>query len=114
MSDPTTESEKRRLYHRIRYPLPERPKFQCADQICAVLDISARGLRYAIVGDALPNPHDLIKGILCCRRSAPVNIEGTVMRVQNGTIALYLHQEIPFTVLVAEQRYLHQRYPMWS
>ncbi|MBZ4194133.1 MAG: PilZ domain-containing protein [Candidatus Contendobacter sp.] len=113
MSDPTTESEKRRLYHRIRYPLPERPKFQCADQICAVLDISARGLRYAIVGDALPNPHDLIKGILCCRRSAPVNIEGTVMRVQNGTIALYLHQEIPFTVLVAEQRYLHQRYPMW-
>ena len=106
--------DERRQYHRIRYPLPERPKFECAGQTCAVLDISARGLRYAVVGAALPNPHDLIQGILRCRRSAPVTIEGTVVRAQNGEVALFLHQEIPFTVLIAEQRYLHQRYPMWS
>ncbi|MCC6134305.1 MAG: PilZ domain-containing protein [Candidatus Contendobacter sp.] len=106
--------DERRQYHRIRYPFPERPKFECAGQTCAVLDISARGLRYAVVGVDPPNPHDLIKGILRCQRSAAVAIEGTVVRAQNGEVALFLHQEIPFTVLIAEQRYLHQRYPMWS
>lgn len=109
-----TVDDERRQHHRIRYPRQERPKFECAGQTCTVLDISARGLRYAVVGADLPNPHDLIKGVLRCRRSAPIPLEGTVVRAQNGEVALYLHQEIPFTVLISEQRYLHQHYPMWS
>jgi len=103
-----------RQHHRIRYPLSERPKLHCADRIHAVLDISARGLRYAIADGLLPEPHDLIQGVLRFRHHAAINIEGTVVRVQNGEAALYLHHEIPFAALLAEQRYLHQHYPMWS
>ena len=106
--------QEKRQHHRIRYPLSERPKFHDADRIYAVLDISARGLRYAIPDGPFPEPHDLVKGVLHCRRNAPTLIEGTVVRVQSGEAALYLHREIPFAVLLAEQRYLHQRYPMWS
>ena len=107
-------SQERRQDHRIRYPFQERPQLQCADRTCLVLDISARGLRYALPDDLLPTPHDPVKGILRFRRNTPIAIDGTVVRAQNGEVALYLHREIPFAVLLAEQRYLHQHYPMWS
>ena len=106
--------QEKRQHHRIRYPLSERPKFHDADRIYAVLDISARGLRYAIPDGLFPKPYEPVKGILRFRHNTPIAIDSVVVRAQNGEVALYLHQEIPFAVLLAEQRYLHQHYPMWS
>ena len=107
-------NQERRQDHRIRYPFQERPQLQYADRTCVVLDISARGLRYAIPDSLLPKPYEPVKGILRFRHNTPIAIDGAVVRAQNGEVALYLHQEIPFAVLLAEQRYLHQHYPMWS
>jgi hypothetical protein len=110
-----TEGAERREFHRICYPITAYPSlFLERKKAFLVMDVSARGLRYGASKAPTPNLYQLVKGILHFRRSARINIEGTVIRAQNNEIALYLHQEIPFNILLAEQRHLHKNYPMWS
>lgn len=111
MSAPNPEL---REYHRIRFPISERPTFLYEKQVCTVIDVSVRGVRYAAPNGLFPKLHDSIEGILRFRRGAQVKIAGTVVRIQNNHVALHLDQDISFAILLAEQRYLHARYPMWS
>lgn len=109
----TTEQE-RRQHHRIRFPISERPTFLIADKAYAVIDVSARGVQYIMTEQPLPSIRENISGILRFRRGVRVTVEGVVVRFQNDRVALHLTREIPFSILLAEQRYLHARYPMWS
>ncbi len=111
---PPPPDQELREYHRIRYPLAERPTLLLENRSFTVIDVSVRGLFYIAPGGPFPQPRDPIKGILRFRRGAQVVIEGEVVRVHETGIALHLRREIPFSVLLAEQRYLHKRYPMWS
>lgn len=112
MSAPT--NPELREYHRIRFPISERPTFLYENRAYAVIDVSVRGVRYAAPNGPFPTLHDPIEGILRFRRGAQVKIAGTVVRVQNNHVALHLDRDISFAILLAEQRYLHARYPMWS
>ncbi|HRX72192.1 MAG: PilZ domain-containing protein [Candidatus Competibacteraceae bacterium] len=110
-----SSEEERRRFHRIRYPRAERPSFFPEGKNAhPVLDVSGHGLLYACPDHQLPSLHEPIKGVLHFRRGAKIPIEGTVVRNQNQQIALYLHKEIPFNILLVEQRYLLNHYPMWS
>jgi hypothetical protein len=112
---PDIPTQERRQDHRIRYPLAERPSFLCDRNTYAVIDVSAHGLRYLASSGATPMPYTPISGILQFRRGHQAPIEAMVLRVQNNQVVLYLSKsEIPFSVLLDEQRYLHARYPMWS
>lgn len=112
---PYPTDQDRRQDHRIRYPLAERPSFLSDGKTCPVIDVSARGLRYLASGGPFPTSCSPISGVLQFRRGAKVTIDAMVLRVQNDQVVLYLSQsEIPFAVLLDEQRYLHARYPMWS
>lgn len=111
----SAEGAERRESHRISYPITGCPLlFLEGKKAFLVLDVSARGLRYAAPKTPAPNLYQLVKGALRFRRGAQVTIEGTVIRAQNDEIALYLHQEVPFNILLAEQRQLHKNFPMWS
>ena len=111
---PTMDGEKRQ-YHRIRYPLRERPTFLWEGKSHVVIDVSARGLRYLAPGTMFPKPGTPVRGTLRFRHGVQINIDARVARVQPPEVALYLpNDEIPFAVLMAEQRYLHNHYPMWS
>ncbi len=103
-----------REYHRIRFPISERPTFLRENQTYAVIDVSVRGLRYVVHSGSFPKLHDPIEGILRFRRGAQIKITGTVVRIQTNHVALHLDKDISFAILLAEQRYLHARYPMWS
>lgn len=111
---PSPPEQELREFHRIRFPIVERPTFSHEGKSFAVIDVSARGLRYAAPGQPLPKPQDSITGTLHFRRGTRIKIEGVVVRVQNDHVALHLVKEIPYPILLAEQRYLHARYPMWS
>lgn len=105
----------RRQDHRIRYPKAERPFFLHEAKSFPVIDISARGVRYLGSGSPSPTPYTTMSGILRFRRGVQVNIEAMVLRVHNEEIVLHLlKREIPFAVLLDEQRYLLLHYPMWS
>jgi hypothetical protein len=110
----TQTDKERRESHRIRYPIPERPSlFLLEKKAYAILDVSSRGLRYAAFGAFTPSLYEPIKGVLHFRRGPRVNIEGTVVRANDQEVALYLHKEIPFNILLAQQQYLRKHYPMW-
>lgn len=110
----SSSEQERRQHHRIRFPISERPAFLIASQSFAVIDVSARGLQYIMTEPPLPAMRENISGILQFRRGTQVAVEGVVVRSQNERVALHLNREIPFSILLAEQRYLHARYPMWS
>lgn len=112
MSSPP--NQELREFHRIRYPISERPTFLHEGKAYPVMDVSVQGLRYAIPGGPVPPLHQPIKGILRFRRGPSINIQGKVVRTQEEQVALYLDQEIPAAILFTEQRYLHKHYPTWS
>ena len=105
----------RRTYYRIRYPFSERPRLIVDNNIYEVIDCGPQGLRYAVRGNPLPPLGTALTGRICFRRGAEVTITGVVVRVNPKEVALYFPSgEIPFSILLAEQRYLHTHYPMWS
>jgi len=110
----SSPEQERRQYHRIRFPISERPTFLIAGKPFAVIDVSARGLQYVLIEQPLPPMRETISGLLQFRRGTRLPVEGVVVRAQNDRVALHLAREIPFSILLAEQRYLHARYPMWS
>ena len=116
-SDPPLINEERREFHRIHYPVPARPWFYIGKQACEVLDISISGLRYFAPNTPAPNLHAPIRGAIHFRHSGryaktPLMVEGLVVRTQNDEVALHLNHEIPFNILLAEQQYLRNQYPL--
>ncbi len=111
----TPVGAERREFHRIRYPIPERPSlFLEANKAYTILDVSGRGLRYASGEPFVRRLYDPVRGLLQFRRGTKIAIQGTIVRADEREIALYLHQEIPFNILLAEQQYLRKHYSMWS
>jgi hypothetical protein len=105
----------KRAFFRIRYPLSERPRLRVENCAYDVIDCSLKGLRYVVPRGPLPPLGAEIKGRVYFRRGAEVNVKGVVLRVQDKEVALDLSTtNIPFSILLDEQRYLHTRYPMWS
>jgi hypothetical protein len=110
-------SEERREFHRIHYPVPARPWFFIGKKAYEVLDISISGLRYLAPNMPAPNLHDPISGAIHFRHSGrytktPLMVDGIVVRALNDEVALYLNHDIPFNILLAEQQYLRNQYPL--
>lgn len=115
MPESATAQEKRE-YYRLRFPHVERPHLVIGQDDCQVVDCSARGLRYILprLPAPAPAPGDWIEGLLQFRRHPHALIRGLVVRIQDGEIALHLpDEEIPFTVLRGEERYLLAHYRRW-
>lgn len=111
MSDPAAELEKREN-SRLHFPRAERPLLVIGEHHYEVVDCSVRGLR-CIVNDWQPRLAlgDQIEGLVRFRDRAQAPVRGSVVRIQEGEIALYMpDSEIPFTVLRGEERYLLAHY----
>ncbi|MGD8276698.1 MAG: PilZ domain-containing protein [Gemmatimonadota bacterium] len=103
-----------RAFYRIHYPITERPRFWSGTCVYEVLDCCEGGLRYRLSGsEARPAVGATVNGLLRFHRGTELDIEGEVVRVQNGSVALNLTtNRIPFSVILAEQKELLRRYPM--
>jgi hypothetical protein len=108
------DQRREREYYRIQYPVRERPRFLVDGRDYEVLNCSEMGVCYVVPGEAPVVPGDVVHGKIRFSRGDEVEIEGVVVRVQDGTVALHLSgMPIPFVVIFNEQRYLRQKYPMW-
>ena len=102
-----------RSYYRIHYPLKERPVLELETGVHDVVDCSEAGLRYVARGAGVPDIGAQIRGTLRFRRGAAFEVGGTVVRLQEGTVAVHLlRARIPLAAILDEQRYLRKHYPM--
>jgi hypothetical protein len=107
------ETPSRRAVYRVVYPETERPSLSVESGDHAVLDCSELGLRYEAPEDHFLSVGDRVQGRLRFRRGVELEVQGEVVRVQDGAIAVWFDPaSISFGEMIAEQRYLRDRgYP---
>jgi hypothetical protein len=106
----TTSAESRRALYRITYPLSERPFFDLGRLSFAIVDCSEQGLRYEVLGRALPAVGSRVGGTIRFRRGVEAEVTGEVTRARAGLVVLLLDSPgIRFSDILLEQRYLRKR-----
>ena len=107
-----------RSFYRLRYPETGRPTFirDGGQRTFPVIDCSEEGFRYHPGTRSEPDPEmgQAIDGTLQFRGGATVKVSGTVVRIQDGEVAIHLSkQRIPFGIMLHEQLFLRRRYPFF-
>jgi hypothetical protein len=99
----------RRQDYRIVYPVIERPTFEVTRALMEVVDLSERGIRYEIGTRRPPIVGDEIRGRIIFRRGDEIEVKGSVIRADEGIIVLALKPPLPYSQIMAEQRYLRSK-----
>lgn len=101
---PTPFLPSRRAVYRVVYPVRERPTFSIGPDSFSVIDCSELGLRYQVPEFHRPTVGATVGGRVRFRRGVEVQVSGEVVRVQDGTVALWFRTEaIPLAEMVAER-----------
>lgn len=96
----------RRQHYRIHYPTAEAARFAFGSSISEVLECSERGLRFRATNEPL-EPGTRVTGRIAMRHGKELRVSGTVVRTEDGTVALNLDRlPIPFLAVLREQLYL--------
>lgn len=102
-----------RSYYRIEYPRRARPILELDEVEYPVVDCSENGIRFKSGGVAFQKG-DPVTGVIRFRGRGETKVAGSVVRVQEGHVALLLEEAgIPFPIILAEQRYLRANYIRW-
>jgi len=110
MAADKSPAKERRHTFRLRYPAAERPKLIIeGENVHKVIDISERGIRIYYDASVVVNP---VRATITFREREPIVVEGNVVWIKEGEIALYLSRGIPVGVIETEQHYLEERYGM--
>ena len=104
-------SSPERAHYRIVYPLRDRPRLELGGGQHEVVDCSEGGLRFQMTSGAPPELGAHVRAVVRFHEGREVVVEGPIVRVQGGHIALRLTRGIPLAVILAEQRYLLAHYP---
>ncbi len=109
---PATKYACERAHYRLAYPVLERPRLLLGDAGLEVVDCSERGLRLRVGDTPMPALGTRLRGTLVFRRGETEEVEGAVVRVQAGEVAVHLTERgVPFSRIWEEQRWLRSRYP---
>jgi hypothetical protein len=102
-----------RAHYRLAYPERERPRLLLPDDTeVEVVCCSEGGLRFRAPDGPLPEPGARVRGTLHFQHGAAEEVEGIVVRVQKGEVAVHLTgRGIPFSRMWMEQRWMRGRYP---
>ena len=103
MSTPFQHS--RRAVYRVVYPVRERPTFAVGAESFSVIDCSELGLRYQVPEVHRPAVGATVAGRVHFSRGVDFAVSGEVVRVQDGTVALWFRSEaIPYSEMVVERQ----------
>jgi hypothetical protein len=102
-----------REFYRLPYPPPAAPRYIAGGVDHRVVDIGEGGFRYALASGTFPLTGDAVKGVLAFPEAEdPVEVEGVVVRVRDGEIAVHCKaRAIPLGLVLREQRRLRRHYP---
>ena len=97
----------RRAVYRVVYPVRERPTFAVGADSFSVIDCSELGLRYQVPEIHRPAVGSTVAGRVKFRRGVEIDVSGEVVRVQDGTVALWFRAEaIPFAHMATERKHV--------
>ena len=100
--------ENRREFYRIEYPAAEQPVLELDGARFPVRDCSERGVRFERPDADAIATGERIRGTVRFRRGDAAPVEGVVVRVDQGGVAMKLHEPgIPFALILQEQRRLY-------
>ncbi|MGX9418827.1 PilZ domain-containing protein [Vibrio sp. RC27] len=103
----------RRQYYRLKYPKRARPVMRIEDQFFHVCESSERGIR--VVMNNITNLYRGLRlsGTVRLHSNQEVSIEGSIVRFDNGEVVVKLDKGLSFRDMVAEQRHIRQKYPLF-
>jgi hypothetical protein len=101
-----------RAFYRLPYPPRAAPHFVSGGVTHRVVDIGEGGFRYAPAAEPIPLAGETVKGVLEFPEDDPLEVEGTVVRLQGGEVAVHCAaRPIPLALVLREQRRLRRRFP---
>ena len=101
-----------REFFRLVYPIDAAPKFIEAGIGHRVVDIGEGGFRYAPTGGVIPAAGTPVKGTLEFPDEDPIEVVGTVVRIQSGEVAVRCAPPgLPMALVIREQKRVRRRYP---
>lgn len=107
--------ENARAHYRVVYPVTARPRFRefGAGADHSVMDCSERGLRFLNARPPSPPVGSEVDGTIIFPDGEEHRVAGVVVRSFQGEVALHLTaRPIPFTLIIQQQRYLRQKFPL--
>jgi hypothetical protein len=101
-----------RRFFRLRYPIGGAPRFVTSGLTHSLVDIGEGGFRYAPGDASPPEVGSVVSGVIEFAEGEPLELEGIVVRVQGGEVAVHCAKRaIPLAVVLREQRYVRKHFP---
>ncbi len=103
------ETEQKRAYFRIVYPVGDRPKIMLRNETFDVIDLSEMGVRFVSrnAGRWL-GVAEALQATIVFFDKEKVTVIGRVLRANDDQVILHLSRGIPLTKVMAEQRRILQ------
>ena len=101
----------RRMYHRIRFPVAEQPRWIVGVASFAVLDLAEASCRLVRLGDDVMDWERPLRGNLRFVDGDQVWIEGKAVRQDSAGIVVQFTKGVTFKKVIALQRELLRKYP---
>ena len=100
-----------REFFRLQYPQQAAPKFTMDGVVHRIVDIGEGGFRYAVAENGAVVGRT-VKGVIEFEDYDPLEIEGEVVRMQAGEVAIRCAPPaIPLALVIREQQRVRRRYP---
>jgi hypothetical protein len=105
-------ARQKRRYYRLQYPESERPLLSFSGGVYKAIDISEGGVRFSLTTRSAAKlvTNMVIAGTIdfCGRGTFP--IKGRLLRIMEDLAVIELDANLPLFHIMAEQRYLIQKY----
>jgi hypothetical protein len=106
----TYDGTQRRERFRVEYPITERPKLILDhEEDYEVIDLCEDGVRFFNSRKNSFLAARQVHGKIQFHDEQSVEIEGTILRIDNQIIVLVLSQKIPYKIIVTEELYLRKK-----
>ena len=101
-----------REFYRLEYPPAGAPVFIDEGVSRRVVDLGEGGFRYAHDRAEDVSAGQTVKGVIEFPEGDTLDVEGTVVRIQNGEVAVRCAARvIPLAIVLSEQMRLRRRFP---
>ena len=106
------EGHKQREYYRLEYPNSYHPSLMIDVDGFEILDLSEFGLKVKVNEDLEFRINDNILGIISFPDGKEFDLEGEVVRIEEGCVGLQLLTPLPLRLIRSEHMFIINNYPV--